>query len=82
MVSVYSGCVGEGPDYGCKGGSTMRIVFPVFRTVTCKLWHKAGCAPDTLLPGWYDGLLNVINVPIIAGLAYISIRLAHNVGKS
>jgi hypothetical protein len=76
MVSKYSGCIGGGPEFGCVGGTTRSIEFPVYRTAVCLMWHNPGCAPNTLLPGWYDQLLNYENLLIIILLILISKSIA------
>lgn len=81
FVSKYSGCVGGGPLFGCVVGTTNHLAFPVYRTVACKLWHEAGCAPDTLIPGWYDHLLNSENVIILLLLALISVGISSRVTR-
>lgn len=72
LVSKYSGCMGGGPEFGCALGVAYRIVFPVFRTAACLMWHEAGCAPDTFLPGWYSNLLNLENLIILTLLILLS----------
>jgi hypothetical protein len=76
MISKYSGCGGTGsPNMGCAFVTSRKIVFPVYRTIACKAFSQPGCAPDTLLPGWYDQLLNYENLIIVSLLGFVAYKI-------
>lgn len=76
MISKYSECGESLPYMGCALEVKRKIVFPVYRTVVCEVWSRPGCAPDTLLPGWYEGLMNYENAIIIILLFYFATKLS------
>ena len=77
MISKYSGCGDEVLPYmGCAFEVKRKIVFPVYRTAVCQIWSHPGCAPDTLLPGWYESLMNYENAIIIILLFYFATGIA------
>ncbi len=86
-VSSYEGtggCRDTGP-FGAEAGNCAprtqySMVFPVIRTVTCSMWHNPGCAVDTFLPGWSDGLMNGWNVFILIVLALLSVFAGYSIG--
>jgi len=45
----------------------------------CEVWHKPVCAPGTLLPGWYEKLINPLNIIIIILLMIISVKISSSV---
>jgi hypothetical protein len=76
MTEGGGGCPDEVLDINqgaCAPVVYPAVVFsPVIRTVACEMWHQPSCAVDTLLPTWYDGLLNLCNVVILLGLATVA----------
>lgn len=77
MIVFYAGCIGGSDSMeGCVGGIVIKLVFPVYRTAACELWHKAACSQYTLLPGWYDSFFNLFNAVVIVGVAGFSIWLS------
>lgn len=80
MVAIERGCTGGGmPNMGCSLGITTEVAWPVFRTIACAVWGTEGCAVHTLHYGWYDDLLNVINLCILIALAVISFLLSRKI---
>lgn len=74
MVSIGEGFCDAGPFGNCAPTTRVSPIFPgpVVRTAVCEAWHQPGCAPDTFLPGWFDGLLNIYNLMIILALGALS----------
>ncbi len=65
----------------CLSQTKRVIVFPMYRTVICVLWHEANCAPDTFLPEWYDSLIILENGLIVIFLGIVSVFLAKKINS-
>lgn len=78
LQEINSGCDDSRPisasvDINCAPAKTYKIVFPVYRTVVCSMYHKSGCATDTLYAGWRDSLMNAANVMIVLSIVSVSV---------
>ena len=79
MIILGTFCGGSGAEFGCTLKTSVQFYFPVYRTVVCKIWNEPGCAPGTFLYGWYQDLINPINILIVGIVLIISIIVSKRV---
>lgn len=79
MFVWQTGCGGGGLNFGCNLKTSIFMYFPMYRSIVCVVWNKPGCAYGTFLPGWYDILINPVNIMIVILLGFISFKVSKRI---